>query len=262
MVKSVDLEYIRFIVVAVKALRKADQVAQDLLRQIVSGGLDVGSILPREAELAEQYGVNRSVVREAIKLLEVHRLVRPVRRRGTEVLDPVASLSPAVLHAMLIPEEGRVDALVLADLLEIRTQLDVQMSTMAARHRTAGDLAAMKGVYEALTGALADPARYAALMDDMAELIARAAKNRLFLMLVHWHRDVRISLESLFATVRVATEPHLQAVEGLLDAIERRDEATVAEFVRLFHQWSTPRLLAAAALQSGEPLAVVRKAIR
>jgi len=70
--------------------RKADRVAHDLLRRIVSGELPVGSLLPREDELAARYQVNRSVIREAVKLLEVHRLVRPVRRRGTEVLSPLA----------------------------------------------------------------------------------------------------------------------------------------------------------------------------
>lgn len=86
--------------------RKADRVAQDLLRRIVAGEVEVGSLLPKEAELAEAHGVNRSVIREAIKLLEVHRLVRPIRRRGTEVLDPMASMSPEVLRAMLVPSRS------------------------------------------------------------------------------------------------------------------------------------------------------------
>ena len=75
-------------------LRKADVVARDLLDRIVHGDPAPGAILPKEAEIAGEFGVNRSVVREAIKLLEVHRLVRPVRRRGTVVLDPFASTAP------------------------------------------------------------------------------------------------------------------------------------------------------------------------
>ena len=99
--------------------RKADKVADSLLRSIVSGEISIGSLLPKEAELAEHHGVNRSVIREAIKLLEVHRLVQPRRRRGTEVLDPMASLSPEVIEAMLAPEAGRLDPEVLADLLRV-----------------------------------------------------------------------------------------------------------------------------------------------
>ncbi|MCA9605115.1 MAG: FadR family transcriptional regulator, partial [Myxococcales bacterium] len=110
--------------------RKADRVADDLLRQIVGGTLEIGSLLPKEAELAAEYGVNRSVIREAIKLLEVHRLVRPIKRRGTEVLDPLASVSPEVLQAMMVPAPGRIDRERLRDYLEIRATLDVQMSVL------------------------------------------------------------------------------------------------------------------------------------
>ena len=67
--------------------RKTDRVAEHLLRRIVSGELSPGAVLPREADLAEVFRVNRSVVREALKRLEVHRLVRPIKRRGTIVLD-------------------------------------------------------------------------------------------------------------------------------------------------------------------------------
>src|SRR5687767_14173441 len=105
--------------------RKADVVARDLLGRIVSGKLAVGSVMPTEAELSLEYHVNRSVVREAIKQLEVHGLVRPVKRRGTLVLDPLRSPSPDVLRAMLSPRPGVVDRAALAELLEIRAQLHV-----------------------------------------------------------------------------------------------------------------------------------------
>ena len=58
-----------------KPARKADSVARDLLRRITKGELQLGAVLPKEAELATDYGVNRGVIREAIKLLEVHRRV-------------------------------------------------------------------------------------------------------------------------------------------------------------------------------------------
>ncbi len=117
-------------------LRKADEVADDLLRSIVAGELAVGSLLPRESDLAERYGVGRSVVREAMKLLEVHRLVRPTKKRGTAVLDPLRSVTPAVLSAMLFDARGRVDPEMLAEFLEIRAELDEKMTRLAAARRT------------------------------------------------------------------------------------------------------------------------------
>lgn len=241
--------------------RKADRVADDLLRRIVAGDLEVGSLLPKEAELAEAYEVNRSVVREAIKLLEVHRLVRPVRRRGTEVLDPMASVSPEVLRAMLVPQPGRVDRQLLADFLEIRASLDVQMSTLAAERRTEADLEALDACLAELDEALRDRARYDEAADALSRAVARAAHNRVFQMLVWWNQQVSTDLQDIFRTVRPATEPHLAGLRLLVDLIRRREVEQVRTLVTAFHEWATPRLMAAAALSTGEPLSNVMGAL-
>src|SRR5438067_1177883 len=120
--------------------RKADTVSRDLLRRIVRGDLKKGSLLPVEDDLAEEYGVNRSVIREAIKLLEVHELVRPIRRRGTEVLDPLATFSADVVVAMLRPEPSRIDLAVLQGVLDTRSTLDAHMMELVCAHRTKSDL--------------------------------------------------------------------------------------------------------------------------
>jgi DNA-binding FadR family transcriptional regulator len=230
--------------------RKADRVSRDLLARIVSGELPVGSLLPKEDELAERYQVNRSVVREAIKLLEVHRLVRPVRRRGTEVLSPLASMSPEVLRAMLNPRPHVVDRQVLAGLLEIRAGLDVQMVGLAAERRSRPDLAAMDAALAALATALehrAGAAAYFAAADQLSLAMARATKNPLFEMLSAWNRMVVTDLDELFVLVRAPGEAHLAALSMLVDRIRERDADGARKLVRTFHDWATPRLLAAAA---------------
>jgi len=228
--------------------RKADVVSRDLLSRIVAGELTVGSLLPREDELAAEYHVNRSVIREAIKLLEVHRLVRPVRRRGTEVLDPLASLSPEVLRAMLSPRPGVVDAHVLAGLLEIRANLDEQMCALAATRRTAADLAAMDRALARMVDALESrsAAEYAGGNDDLSLALARAAKNLLFEMLAAWNQMVVADLDHLFAQVRGPSRPHQEAAAMLVERIRKKDPVGAVTLVRTFHSWSTPRLLGAA----------------
>jgi DNA-binding FadR family transcriptional regulator len=227
---------------------KADVVARDLMRQIVSGEVAVGSLLPREDELARRYRVNRSVIREAVKLLEVHRLVRPVRRRGTEVLSPLSSMSPEVLRALLAPSPGRVDPRVLAGLLEIRAALDVQMSGLAAERRSARDLAAMEAALARLAAARAahDAPAYAAAVDELSLALARATGNPLFEMLAAWNRVVILDLEALFAFARAPSEPHEQALRTLVAAIRRRDVEGTRRMVASYHEYLVPRLTAAA----------------
>jgi len=234
--------------------RKADRVADLLLRRIVGGDVEVGSLLPKEAELATEFEVNRSVIREAIKLLEVHRLVRPIRRRGTEVLDPTTSFSPEVLQAMIVPEPGRVDRERFRDFLEIRAELDVQMSVLAARRRTDEDLVILDRHIEALGAALGDRDEYNDELDRLARSFARATQNRIFEMLVWWNQQVATELHHVFASGRPANEPHLLGVRTLVNLVRAKDHASIGGLVTAFHEWATPRLLAAAALANGEPV--------
>ncbi|MFC7456746.1 GntR family transcriptional regulator [Brachybacterium sp. GCM10030267] len=63
------------------------ELAAELRAQIEQGAPAPGDTLPRQADLAEQYGVNVKTVRAAVALLEAEGLVTPVRRRGTVVRE-------------------------------------------------------------------------------------------------------------------------------------------------------------------------------
>lgn len=233
------------------APRKTDLVAQALMGEIVSGALDPGGLLPKEDELAQRFWVTRGVVREAIKLLEVHHLVRPVRRRGTEILDPLRSLSPAVLSTMLQSAPGSVDSEVLANLLEIRAMVDAEMAGLAARRREEEDLEALRQSVDALAASRRDAERYSSAVDHLALCIARASHNRIFEMMVHWHERIRGEVGALTAISRQPSEPHLQGARALVKFIEAGDEESARRLVSAYHAWINPRILAIAALQSG-----------
>lgn len=240
-----------------RAERKADRVADDLLRRIVAGDLQVGGLLPKEDALASHYDVNRSVVREAVKLLEVHRLVRPVRRRGTEVLDPTASMSPEVLLAMLSPRGARVDRAVLADLLEVRAVLDEELSALAAERRTDEDLARLEALLAELRRAIHDRARYERGLAAFDQALARASHNRIYEMLVWWHQTIAAELVEIFRVARPSLESHLEGLGQLVALIGEQRVDEVRARVVAFHEWATPRMLASAALSAGEPLATL-----
>jgi len=230
-----------------------------VLARIVSGELATGTVLPREDELATHYRVNRGVVREAVKLLEVHRLVRPVRRRGTVVLDARASMSPEVLVAMLAPQPGRIDRHVLGAFLEVRAVLDVEMTCLAAARRTQADLRAMRAVLVELDDALAEPARYTRLAQELPRLVARASKNPLYEMLAAYNARVANELEAAFSVTRPPSRAHLDGLALLVSVIDKKDADGARRLVQGFHAWATPRILAAAALASGEPLSRLAK---
>lgn len=239
--------------------RKADACAEDLLQRIVSQEIEVGSILPKEADLAVHYDVARSVVREAIKLLEVHGLVRPTKRLGTVVLDPLASTSPEVVRAMLVRRDGRIDLAFFEGWLEVRAAIDAQMCELAALRRSDADISLLDEALDDMRAAAKNGAHedFNHATQELAFTLAQATHNPLFSVLARWHARVVSDLDHVFRTLRSAASPHVAGVEMMLEAIRRGDAATTKELVTTFHAWATPRLLAAARLANGDELDVL-----
>ena len=105
-----------------------------------------------------------------------------------------------------------------------------------------------------LTAALGQPERYAAAMERLTMAIAQATHNRIYQMLVHWHERIRVDLPQLQMVVRMANEPHLQGVRGLVELVRQQKADEARRAVASVHAWATPRMLAAAALSSGASL--------
>ncbi|HFI5335682.1 TPA: FadR/GntR family transcriptional regulator [Serratia liquefaciens] len=61
-------------------------LAEKLGQQILAGDYQAGSILPGEMELGEQFGVSRTAVREAVKMLAAKGMLLPRPRIGTRVM--------------------------------------------------------------------------------------------------------------------------------------------------------------------------------
>ncbi|MFA7587942.1 MAG: FCD domain-containing protein [Novosphingobium sp.] len=80
-------------------VKRAERVAHEVVRRIVERGMVQGDKLPLEAEMLVEYGVSRSSLREALRLLEVQGLIsiRPGPGSGTEV----GTISPANLASTL-----------------------------------------------------------------------------------------------------------------------------------------------------------------
>ncbi|MDN5893290.1 MAG: GntR family transcriptional regulator [Nocardioides sp.] len=63
------------------------ELAAELREGIERGDFPPGSTLPKQSDLAEQYGVNVKTIRNAVGVLDAEGLVTPVRRRGTVVRE-------------------------------------------------------------------------------------------------------------------------------------------------------------------------------
>jgi DNA-binding FadR family transcriptional regulator len=126
----------------VQRVRKAYEQVYDQLRELIMRGeLARDQRLPGEAELAREFGVSRGTVREALRLLAAHNLVRTAKGAGggSFVTLPTADHVSEVLQAniRLLNESREVTA---DEMLETRELMETFAARMAAGRRTDQDL--------------------------------------------------------------------------------------------------------------------------
>ena len=136
----------------VNRARVAVEVAEAVRDVILAGSLQPGDALPPERDLAEQFGVNRSSVREAIHRLEAWGLIEVRHGAGSRVTDFLTTAGLSLLPWLVAPG-GRPDPALLGDLLELRVALLGFTTDLAARRAGTVDIAALEEAIEALRAA-------------------------------------------------------------------------------------------------------------
>ncbi|UTN03269.1 FadR family transcriptional regulator [Flavobacterium bizetiae] len=113
----------------------AEEVASKLQEQISLGQYKINEKLPIEAELMKSFGVGRSSIREAMKLLANSGLLRIQQGVGTFVQEVTGTQEPM---------DQRLKRASLKDLDEVRQLLELKIAEKAAINRTDDDIVAMK----------------------------------------------------------------------------------------------------------------------
>lgn len=145
-------------------LRAADMVVARLEAKIGSGELRDGSYLPTERDLMNDFGVSRTVAREAVArlagrgLVEARPRFRPVVRRPG--YDAALSALGGVVD-QLMGQAGTVKSL-----YDTRVFLEAALVRHAALHARKDDIASIKAALDANEAAIPDSARFYAT--DMA----------------------------------------------------------------------------------------------
>jgi GntR family transcriptional regulator, transcriptional repressor for pyruvate dehydrogenase complex len=121
-----------------RSMKTSERVARDLVNHIVDNDLAEGAKLPNEKQLVEVFGVGRTTLREALRLLETRGVItiRPGPGGGPVVRRPRADDLREGLTLILQFDGGS-----LKDVLEARTALEPMMARLAAERITDEQLA-------------------------------------------------------------------------------------------------------------------------
>ena len=214
-----------------------EQVLHAIGIRIIGGELQPGDVLPKEDTLSKEYGVSRTVIREAVKGLAARGLVESRPKVGT-IIKPRRDwqmLDPAVLEWVAATEQ---DGEFMYHLAEVRTAIEPATAELAARNATPEDVARMREAYVLLENSINDEEAWA--IADLAyhEGIVAAAHNEFLAYIIRAlrrplqsKRRINIALVELLEENEIA-DPYNSAEDEVLsrhrevlDAIESGDES-------------------------------------
>lgn len=127
------------------------EVVGQLISLLTTGELTPGSRLPPERQLAEELGVGRSAVREALAALEILGIVSVRPGSGTYLRDSTSELLPTTLSWGLMLSASRT-----RELIEVRSGLEIQAATLAATRATDEAIEKLGSYIDTMRESLAD----------------------------------------------------------------------------------------------------------
>ena len=212
-------------------------VVDELGSRIVRGELAPGASLPVEDDLASEFGVSRTVVREAIKVLAHKRLLKVRTRTGTRV-SPAAEWSQLDQDILRWRFAGDLDATFVANVIELRRIIEPAAAELAAARATPAALRTIHAALQEMTTTIAGKAHLAAdLRFHLA--ILEAAGNELLLGLRHGIEGALNFAIRLTAQPKEDVANTLALHKAVYDAIAaRKPVAARAAMDRLVDRWT------------------------
>lgn len=212
----------------VQTSRLYEQIVQQIEESVTNGQLKEGDQLPAERELAQQFGVSRTAVREAVKTLREKGLVEAYPGRGTFITNGTARSIQQTLDRMI--RSGQAEGT--AHLTEVREILEPEIAALAAQRVDEEMLFAMREAIAVMDAARKDSEAFIEGDLDFHLALAEAAANPLILSLID--SIVGLLREQRTRTYFVEGGPERGQYHHrrILEAIEHRDAVGAREAMR------------------------------
>lgn len=194
--------------------QRATQLIENL---IVERRLQPGDRLPSVRDLAEQFGVSRTVIREAVGALVAKSLLEVRHGSGITVRSPTAQ---SVAQSMSLFLRGGHAQPPYQKIIEVRRTLEVAIAGLAAERRSDADLGELQALLDEMAG-LDEGERF--VRNDVAfhATLARATHNELYVMLLDSIADLLVQARRLALAVpdgRAGAQKHHPAIFGQVEA--------------------------------------------
>ncbi len=208
-------------------VRAYESILMHLHQQVEDGVLKPGEKLPSERRLAERFGIGRSSVRDAIRILEVRGIVKPRQGGGTIVQAFSSDALVAELAGALVRKRALVQ-----ELMEVRCMIEPPLAARAAALASAEQIERLEDILrrqheKARRGEMAVEED-----TDFHSEIARAAGNRVMLAVLDTLVGLLTETRRRFLQDEERARASLVGHRLVLRAIRRREPSAAEAAMR------------------------------
>jgi GntR family transcriptional repressor for pyruvate dehydrogenase complex len=189
---------------SVGAGRLVDRVVNEVEGLIIGGQLVPDAKLPPEREFAEQLGVSRTVVREAVRILVTKGLLETKHGVGTTVREISTDQVVEPLGLLLAAHDISID-----DLHQVRSVLEIEIAGLAALHATEEDVERLEHIALQMEAVKDEPQAFVAADLELHQTLAKMSRNPLIVVLLD-------SITPLMQEVRLLVHRHPRLHETVM----------------------------------------------
>lgn len=204
------------------------EITLGLLREFVAGTYASGTKLPTERKLAEEFGVSRNVMREALKRLEALGLVTIRQGAGIFLGDVQMTAGLELVDVFFYREDGSINEDFLEDIYEAREALTGVVVRSVAIHRNQDEVDRLKELMTERREALNDPERLTSINLEWFRVLAGATHNIVFNLIFNTMSRYYLRLQNHLRWESLDRERTQISFERIIEAIEEQN-ADLAE---------------------------------
>ena len=203
-----------------KTRKLPEQIADKLREMIIQESMKTGSKLPAESELMTRFGVSRSTVREAVKILQTEHIVDIRQGQGT-FLCAMPGLKHDPLGLRFADQEELI-----AQLLETRLLVEPSVAALAAQRRQIAHLQQMRTLLDKMDNAYLHGEDYTPYDFEFHSLIAQCSGNDVIQRLLPTiHESIQAGYhhtQRVEGSYQRASQCHLEMYRGIAEGDSER----------------------------------------
>ena len=204
-----------------------EELTEKLLSKIQSGEYKPGDRLPAERVLAAEYGISRSVVREALSSLNQMGCIASKVGGGSYVKTPESADIVSPLSIMFSQDDDFA-----LEMVEARLIVETEVARLAATRRSDRQLAAMWKTVTQMQSIVSKGGDGVKLDRKFHEQLTQAADNRALALIVFSYSEILNSYMTLTQSLEGVPYRIIAAHENILRAVERQDPAAAEKAMR------------------------------